>query len=202
MKRFGIFGGSFDPVHLGHLQLAQQCQQQGRLDEVRFLPTATQPLKTNGPVATSADRCAMLQLALADEPTWRVDRLEIDRGGLSYTVDTLRQLHEDYPKAELFFLMGADSLHDFPKWREPAEILALATLLVVARAGEPAPHFQQLAPWCSPEHIAAMESLLVKMPAMPVASSTLRQRIAQGKSIEGEVPVGVAQYIRDHRLYA
>ncbi len=204
--RLGLFGGSFDPVHLGHLELARACQEQARLDEVWFLPTATQPLKKRGPVASEADRCAMLELAMlelaiADETSWRMDRLEIDRGGVSYTVDTLREVDARKPDAELFFLMGADSLHDLPKWREPDAILNLATPLVVARAGEPAPHFEGLAELCSPQRIQEISEARVEMPAMAISSTEIRKRVAAGESLVRMVPSSVADFIAQRRIY-
>src|SRR5688572_13442833 len=128
--RLGIFGGSFDPVHNGHLALARACYDQVALDNLWFMPTAIQPLKHRGPQATSTQRIEMLNLAIESEfneqltsskprPNYRVCTLEIDRGGFSYTVDTLTQIHEELPDAELFFMMGADALRDVPNWKEP-----------------------------------------------------------------------------------
>src|SRR5687767_1841149 len=114
--RIGLFGGSFDPVHRGHLLLAECCWLQARLDQVEFVPTAQQPLKPRGPVAGEVDRAAMVRLAIANRPEFALSLIEIERGGVSYTVDTLRQLRNERPDAELFFLMGADSLADFPTW--------------------------------------------------------------------------------------
>ncbi len=162
--RLGIFGGSFDPVHFGHLELARACHDQANLDEVWFTPTAIQPLKHGGPQATDNQRIEMLRLAIESDETesiapgrghhreamvgprlnWRVCTLEIDRGGYSYTVDTLRQLQIELPETELFFLMGADALRDVPTWKEPAEIFRMAKPLVVARAGEPRPIYPRL----------------------------------------------------------
>src|SRR3954469_1392668 len=102
--RLGIFGGSFDPVHNAHLAIARACQRQAELDEVWFTPTAIQPLKRHGPRASNAHRMEMLRLAIGSEPSWRVCKIEIDRGGLSYTVDTLRQIHEELPGTDMFFL--------------------------------------------------------------------------------------------------
>lgn len=200
--RLGLFGGSFDPVHRGHLELARCCQAAARLDEVWFIPAATQPLKQRGPVASDADRVAMVRLAIAGEPTWRVSEIELGRGGVSYTVDTLRTVRRRQPQAELFFLMGADSLHDFPRWREPQEILQLATPLVVARAGEPQPDFASLAGLCSPERIEAVRAAQVPMPATPISSSQIRSRAAEGASIGEMVPDAVQEFIQARRLYA
>src|SRR5688500_3903329 len=142
--RLGIFGGSFDPVHNGHLALARACYAQAALDELWFTPTAIQPLKHRGSHATAAQRVEMLNLAIETELgqpgrtrlNCRVCTLEIDRGGFSYTVETLTQIHEELPEAELFFLMGADALRDVPNWKEPAEIFRLSTPLIVRRAGQ------------------------------------------------------------------
>src|SRR5688500_10152925 len=111
--RIGVFGGSFDPVHLGHLRLADCCWREARLDRVEFVPAARQPHKPRGPVAPGADRVAMLELALEDRPEFGASAIEVQRGGVSYTIDTLRALSAAQPEAELFFLMGADSLADF-----------------------------------------------------------------------------------------
>lgn len=191
--RLGIFGGSFDPVHNGHLRLAGCCAQQAGLDAVWLVPSAVQPLKPHGPVASNADRVAMLRLAVEglagpDRLGLGVSTLEIDRGGVSYTVDTLRQIHAERPEAELLFLMGADSLHDLPDWREPEEILRLATPLVVGRPGEPEP-------------ATDLPHQRVEMPAMDISSSTLRERLANGEACDEWLPPAVADYIRRHGLY-
>jgi nicotinate-nucleotide adenylyltransferase len=205
--RLGIFGGSFDPVHNGHLALARACQQQAALDEVWFTPAAIQPLKHDGPHATDAQRAEMLNLAIegeGNEPgrprprqSWRVCTLEIDRGGFSYTVDTLRQIHVELPDARLFFLMGADAVRDAPRWKEPREIFGLATPLVVRRAGEPEPDLAALAPLCTQE----TQPQRVEMPAVDISSSEIRRRIAENEPIDELVPASVAEYIARHSLY-
>lgn len=198
--RLGIFGGSFDPVHNAHVELARSAQRQVGLDEVWFTPAAVQPLKHRGPHATDDQRLAMLELATADEPRWRICRLEIDRGGMSYTVDTLRAIHAERPGDELYFLLGADALGDVASWREPAEILRLATLLVAHRAGGLAPDVSSVeramrgdAPCHTPQ--------LVDMPAMDTSSSEIRRRLTTGQSIDGLVPPAVAEYIAEQSLY-
>ena len=140
--RLGVFGGSFDPVHTGHLVLADSCAEQAALDAVWFVPTAKQPLKPTGPQASDDDRLAMLRLALATRPRFEVSDLEIKRGGVSYTVDTLATIAADSLGAELFFLMGADSLADLPQWHRPTKICELATLLVVRPRGSPRTQFR------------------------------------------------------------
>ena len=199
--RIGLFGGSFDPVHCGHLLLAECCWRQARLDQVEFVPTAQQPLKPRGPVANEADRAAMLRLAIADRPEFALSLIEIERGGVSYTVDTLRQLRNERPDAELFLLMGADALADFPTWREPAAICELATPLVVRRAGTPPPDFAALAPFVAAERLALIRTHEVEMPATPISSSNIRRLIAERGAWQSLVPPGVAEYIERQNLY-
>jgi len=186
--RIGLFGGSFDPVHNGHLTLAASCAEQGGLDSVWFVPAALQPFKLHGPVASDSDRVAMLRLAIADIPARDVSTLEIDRGGVSYTVDTLRQIKSELPDAELFFLMGADTLRDLPGWREPDEVLRLATPMVVQRPGEA-------------DIATDVPHVRVKMPPMDISSSDIRRRITIGELITHLVPPQVAAYINDQGLY-
>lgn len=199
--RIGLFGGSFDPVHRGHLLLADCCWRQARLDRVEFVPTAQQPLKPRGPIAGEADRAAMLRLAIADRHEFALSLIEIERGGVSYTVDTLRQLRDEQPAAELFFLMGADSLADFPTWREPAAICELATPLVVRRGGAPPPDFDALAALVSAERLAAIRAHEVEMPATPISSSNIRRLIAEHGDWQSLVPPGVAEFIERQGLY-
>ncbi|WP_261342742.1 nicotinate-nucleotide adenylyltransferase [Posidoniimonas polymericola] len=182
-----MFGGSFDPVHHGHLALARACRDAARLDEVWLVPAAVQPHKPHGPVAANEDRLAMLHLATDSDPSLRVSDLEIARGGVSYTVDTLRAVHDQAPDAELYLLMGADTLADLPKWREPEAIRQLASLLVVHRPGEPLPEVDGVT--------------IVEMPLSDLSSSEIRRRVAAGESIEGMTPEGVAGYIAERGLY-
>jgi nicotinate-nucleotide adenylyltransferase len=195
--RLGIFGGSFDPVHNGHLALASACQKQAALDEIWFVPTAIQPLKHHGPKAKNSERVEMLELALDDQDYWRVCTLEIDRGGPSYTVDTLRQLHEELPEARLFFMIGSDAQRDIPRWKEPDVIFALATPLVVHRAGEAAPDLQMLSSLCTRD----TQPQVIEMQPVNVSSTEIRRRISAEETLEGLVPPAVAAYIAERRLY-
>jgi nicotinate-nucleotide adenylyltransferase len=209
--RLGIFGGSFDPVHNGHLALARACQRQAALDEVWFTPTAVQPLKHEGPHATDAQRVEMLELAIDTDPSepsepgrprprfsWRICTLEIDRGGLSYTIDTLRQLHAELPDADLFFLIGSDTLRDVARWKEPRQIFRLATPLVVHRAGEPAPDLALLASFCTPD----TQPRRIEMPACDISSTEIRRRLASGGKLDDLVPRAVANFIATNSIYA
>jgi len=200
--RLGILGGSFDPVHNGHLLLAECCRRQAKLDKVWFVPTAHQPLKPAGPLASDADRVAMLRIACTGHHAFEINTIEIDRGGVSYSIDTLEAIHAAQPDAELFFLMGADSLADLPLWNRPGEFCQLATPLVVHRAGTTEPDFTVLRDIVSHERLEAIRRQQVEMPPTPISSSEIRERIAAGGAWRELVPPGVAHYIDEQGLYA
>jgi len=200
--RLGIFGGTFDPVHLGHLILAEQCREQGRLDQVLFVPAARPPHKEERALTPFAQRVEMLSLAVAGHAAFKIDELEKDRAGPSYTVHTLEAIHERHPDAELFLLIGSDALHDLPQWYEPIRILQLAGLLIAAR-----PDWQVLSP---PDIRAALRlsaevplrTQVVRMPLIDISSRDLRRRAGQNVSLRYLVPRAVEAYIQDKRLYA
>ena len=143
----------------------------------------------------------MLRLALDGHDDFVLSTLEIERGGMSYTIDTLLAIQSQMLDVELYLLMGADSLADFPFWRRPADICRIATPLVVSRAGEPLPHFEHLEPFVSPERLSQIASLQVNMPPQPIRSSDIRSLVASGGEWDAMVPEPVAHYIRKHRLY-
>lgn len=188
--RLGILGGSFDPPHVGHLLAAGDAFDALDLDRLVFIPAATQPLKQGLLAATAAQRLAMVELLVAGDPRFAVDPIEIDRAGLSYTVDTLEAYAARYPAAERFFLVGADVLGSFGKWREPARITRLARLTVLQRAGES----RALPP-------LPQEPLVLQTRRIDVSSTEIRERVRAGKSIHGFVPDAVAAYIAAERLY-
>lgn len=199
--RLGIFGGSFDPVHRGHLRLAESAWRQLDLQQIQFLPTRSQPLKPSGPAASDRDRVTMLRLATAQRDEFDVSQREIDRGGTSYTVDTLREINAELPQAKLYFLMGADSLADLPQWKQPDEICRLAIPAVVRRGGAPAPDFAILKPLATDERLAEIRAAQIEMPEMLISSSVIRARIAEGEPWEHDVLPAVAEYIREQQLY-
>jgi nicotinate-nucleotide adenylyltransferase len=189
--RLGIFGGTFDPVHVGHLLLAECCREQLRLDQVWFLPAAVPPHKQDRPLVPGPQRIEMLELAIGGHEPFVVCPYEIDRGGVNYTVDTLAHFKAEDPARELFFLMGADSLGDLPSWKEPKRLCELAVLVVVGRTGAGLPPTGELA--------TRIER--VDMPTIDVSSSDLRERIAAGHSIRYRTPRAVEKYIEAHGLY-
>lgn len=197
--RIGLYGGTFDPVHLAHLILAEACRDQAQLDRVVLIPAGQPPHKQGRQLAPGTARADMLELAVAGHPDFSVDRSEIKRSGPSYTVETLRSWHESHPTDELFFLMGADSLADFPHWKDPQEIAALASLVVVNRGGQPKPEVTALIPKIGEAAVNRIQ--FVTMPSIELAAGDIRLRIEQGRSIRYLIPRAVEQYIAEHRLY-
>jgi nicotinate-nucleotide adenylyltransferase len=200
--RLGIFGGSFDPVHYGHLLLAEMCREQARLDEVWFVPNALSPLKLEHPPAAAKQRLEMLHLAVGGHEAFRVSTIELDRGGVSYTVETLAEIAKAQPGAELFFLLGADSLVDLPKWREPERICALALPLVVRRHGSPEPRYEMLAALLDGPRLEMVRQQTVNMPIMELSSTELRRRATAGLSLRYQTPRAVEKYIEVHAVYS
>lgn len=199
--RLGIFGGTFDPIHYGHLLLAECCREQCELDRVWFVPAAIPPHKQARDVSSAEQRIEMLQLAVGGHAAFEVSRLEVDRGGLSYTAETLAAVAGQAPDAQLFFLMGADSLSELPTWREPARVCQLATVIVVRRPGSPPPDFDCLAELVPADRLEAMRQAQVEMPLVDLRSSDLRAQVAAGRSIRYRTPRAVEEYIRSHGLY-
>jgi nicotinate-nucleotide adenylyltransferase len=199
--RLGIFGGTFDPIHFGHLLLAEYCREVCRLDQLWFMPAIVAPHKQHREATPAATRIEMLQLAIAGHPQFHVSDLEIRRGGVSYTVDTLEALHQEFPRTQLFFLMGADSLEDFPTWRQPDRICELAIPVCVRRFGSAEPDFARLAPWTSSARLAEIQNYAVAMPRIELSSTELRQRCAAGQSIRFQTPRAVEEFIRHHHVY-
>jgi nicotinate-nucleotide adenylyltransferase len=191
--RLAIFGGSFDPPHVGHLLAAEDAYEHLSLDRIALVPTSTQPLKTEGAAANAEHRVAMLRLLIAKDTRFELSTVEIERKGLSFTVDTLTHYAELYPSAERFLLLGADVLATFAQWREPKRIVQLARPVILERAGEIP---TALPPWLRAGSITHLPTRRVD-----VSSTEIRERVRQGKSIRGFVTDGVAAYIERHDLY-
>jgi nicotinate-nucleotide adenylyltransferase len=198
--RRGVFGGSFDPLHYGHLILAEQCREQARLDEVWFVPAARPPHKLGAPPSPFDVRVEMLRLALADESKFRIDPLEGERAGPSYTADTLDELDRRHPGHDWFLLMGGDSLPDFPTWHQPGRIVARAGLVVMERPGFPVMGEAELRSAMGLQAGAKLELVKVDVPLIDLASSDIRRRVAAGRSIRFMVPAAIEEYISRNRL--
>lgn len=214
--RLGIFGGTFDPPHVGHLLAASDAFEALALDRLLFVPAAQQPLKAhlpNGAVghgrerASAPDRLEMLRLAIASDPRFELSAIEIERGGLSYTIDTLSELAERSPGDLRFLLVGADVLGTFAEWREPERILELATLAIFTRAagdyGDGQASWNQLSDeWRRRRGKAPKDApLFLESRRIDVSSTEVRSRVAAGLSIHGFVPDAVATYIAERGLY-
>jgi nicotinate-nucleotide adenylyltransferase len=190
--RIGVFGGTFDPPHVGHLLLASDAREALRLDTLIFVPAATQPFKVHTPsVASPQDRLEMVRLAVADDANYTVDDTEIKRKGLSFTVDTLEHLSAKYPAAELFLLLGEDALAGVDQWRNVGRVRELATLAVMRRSG----------PEGTPAAAIAADVKTVSARCVDVSSTEIRERMRAGKSIKGFVPESVERFIEARGLY-
>ena len=199
--RLGIYGGSFDPVHLGHLLLAETCREHCGLDQVWFVPACTPPHKQSESLSSPRQRIEMLRLAIAGHPAFDVSEMEAERGGVSYTADSLAAVAEQHPNAKLFFLMGADSLIDLPNWRNPQTICQLAIPVVIGRPDNPPPDLSLLTNLVSPERLLEIEAHKIDAPLIEISSSDIRQRIALGESIRFRTPRAVEQYIESNQMY-
>lgn len=199
--RIGILGGSFDPIHSGHLILAEQCRQQAQLDQVWFVPCAQQPLKDRNTITTDRQRCEMIELAIAGHESFHLSKIELERGGISYTVDTLEQIQQLHPKAQLFLLMGEDSLKTFSRWKSPERICELAIPLVVNRPGEQRADLSCFKALTDSSRYQQIESYRIVSPLIEVSSSDLRNKIAASQSVRYLLPRAVEKYIETQKLY-
>lgn len=203
--RIGIYGGSFNPVHLGHLIAAECCREQARLDRVLFMPAATPPHKQGQLLADAADRVAMLTLAAGGHEAFAVSTIEVDRGGVSYTVDTLAVLAERHPHDTLALVLGPDALAHLPTWREPQTIADRCELVAVERERlddvATIARDARLADLLGQERLAALIASRVRMPAIGVRASDLRAAVAAGTSIRYRTPRAVEAFITSHGLY-
>jgi nicotinate-nucleotide adenylyltransferase len=187
--RKGILGGTFNPPHLAHLIVAHEVREAMALDRVVLIPTASHPFKGEA-AASPRDRAAMAELAVAGDPWLSADRIEVQRGGTSYTVDTLRELKEREPETEWHLIVGSDNLPDLDRWREAGALSELAHLVVITRG--------------SPSRVElpfGRRSTLVAVPVLDISSTAVRERVAAGRSIRYWVPPSVEAYIRQHGLY-
>ena len=190
MLRIGLFGGSFDPVHLGHLLVAQAAREELGLESLFFIPAAQSPFKPENPPAPASERVRLLRLALAGQTWCGLDLQEVARGGLSYTIDTVRDYARRFPAAELYYLIGADNVAQLSQWRESAELARRARFLVIPRPGQ--------APVPLP---APFEGRTLAGFPLGVSSSEIRARIKAGLAVDWLLPGAVAEAIRNNGLY-
>jgi nicotinate-nucleotide adenylyltransferase len=191
-RSLGVLGGTFDPIHLGHLALAEEAREALGLERVLFVPASMPPHKQGIGVTAAADRAAMVDLAIADNRAFRSSRIELERTGPSYTVDTLEELRRD--AGDLWLILSAETYRDLPAWRRPDRILELARLAVAPRDGYELP---------ATPRIRGTDARVTFLsgPRLRVSASEIRDRVAAGRSIRYLVPVAVSRYIADHGLY-
>ncbi len=197
--RIGLVGGTFDPVHLGHLAMAEEARVQLALDRVMFLPAGQPWMKEGQPLSPVEDRVQMLRLAIASNPHFQLCLEEVDRDGPTYTVDTLTKLLEELrPETRLFFIVGQDAMQDFHRWKEPQKVMDLCTLVVVERPGQAA---VDLAAIAGGNPSAKDRLQVMSMPPMGISSTEVRRRAAAGVSLRYLVPDAVAEHIEERGLY-
>ncbi|MCS6965499.1 MAG: nicotinate (nicotinamide) nucleotide adenylyltransferase [Candidatus Kapabacteria bacterium] len=198
MPRLGIFGGSFNPIHIAHLIVADRFVEQLALEYCFFVPAALPPLKPlpAQELAPAKHRRAMVELATAHHPLFRTDPCELERGGISYTIDTIAYFRSQFPEAQFFLLIGADQLLEFHLWHRWRELLQQVHLCIAPRPGVSGPELdQQLA-------TLQADAIVLDMPLLAISSTEIRHRISQGLSVRYVVPEAVREYIHAHQLYA
>ncbi len=183
--RLGIFGGTFNPIHLGHLMLAEAARQQYRLDQIWFIPTATPPHKPAANLLEGRHRLALIRLAIRGNSAFRASEMELARGGVSYTVETIAAIRRQHPRSRLFLLVGSDMLR--VRWRHMEQVRRWCALLVAARSSSPVRH--------------AVGAQHIEMPEVAISSTRIRKRLAKGQSVRYMVPEAVFRYLTQHRCY-
>ncbi|OGX68475.1 MAG: nicotinate (nicotinamide) nucleotide adenylyltransferase [Paenibacillus sp. RIFOXYA1_FULL_44_5] len=192
--KIGIMGGTFDPIHMGHLLGAEQARESMSLDEIWFMPTHTPPHKANGPVADPEQRLEMVKLAVAEHPQFHVSDLELRRGGTSYTVETVRLLCEQYPQHDFFYIIGADMVQDLPKWYKIDEIVSMIAFIGLSRLGFTMPMAE------FPQELRSKVHF-VPIPLIELSSTVIRERLKLQKSVRYMVPEEVLRYVEGNRIY-
>ena len=200
--RLGIFGGTFDPVHFGHLALAEECLAAANLDELWLVPAASPPHKGGKKLSRFDQRKEMLELAIAGNEKFKVEPMEADRPGPSFTIDTLEEIHKRKPDDELFLIIGGDSALEFSTWKDPAKIASLATIIVRIRPGFSMPTEQEFISQLGKELGVVPKVIFVAGPPfLDVSSSLLKERVSNNKSIRYLLPRAVEVYIQQKKLY-
>ncbi len=196
--RLGVLGGTFDPVHRGHLALACAARDELGLEQVLFVPAGQPWRKTGQEIGANEDRLAMLRLALEGDPSFQIATLELERSGPSYTADTLEALAAQRRGDEMYFIVGQDALMDLPNWVRPERILELARLAVARRPEVSAEALEE-----AQRRVPGLRERVfrLKMPPVEVSATEIRERVRRGQPIRGMVPAAVEGYIREHRLY-
>jgi nicotinate-nucleotide adenylyltransferase len=203
IKRIGVMGGTFDPIHNGHLVTAEEAWKQFQLDQVLFIPSGNPPHKEDRRNLNAEDRYLMTVIATATNPHFKVSRMEIDRPGPSYTIDTVRELHRIYGRnTEVFFITGADAILEILTWKEPELVLREATFIAATRPGYDLKRLEESLPAIERErHATDPRVLVMEIPALAISSTDIRKRVKQGRPITYLVPEGVSEFIEKNGFY-
>ncbi|MCI8549343.1 MAG: nicotinate-nucleotide adenylyltransferase [Lachnospiraceae bacterium] len=199
LKKIGIMGGTFDPIHMAHLLLAEQARVQFDLDQVLFMPSSQPPHKNNSQISSVTHRKAMVLMAIKNNPYFAYSDMEILRTGTTYTSDTLKELHIKYPNTEIYFIMGADSLFAVDSWHQPERIFERTTILAGNRLDVPDEKIEAQICYLKKRFGGRID--LIDMPDIAISSSEIRKRYGKGLSIRYYVPEAVYSYIKEHQLY-
>ncbi len=196
----GVIGGTFDPIHNGHIIVAEEARTRMNLAETLFVPAGLPWLKTASPILPAKHRAKMVRLAIADKPYFKLSAVDIERAGPSYTVETIADLQGQIgAEDELFLILGWDSLAELPQWQEPSRLITMCRLVVVPRPGYPRPKLKSLE--ASIPGIS-QQAMLLDGPEIDISASNIRERVAKGLSVRHLVPEPVNRYIKEHKLYS
>jgi nicotinate-nucleotide adenylyltransferase len=194
----GVLGGTFDPVHYGHLAIAEEARACVPLDIVLFVPARVQPLRQGERISAPEHRAAMLERAILGNPAFRLSRVEFERPGPSYTVDTIARLREQYPRGtEFYFIAGSDAFAELPRWKDPERLITLCRFVVFPRPGDPHDVRELFLQFPGLRE----RTIFLEGPRLDISGSDLRRRVRQGRPIRYQLPDAVEEYIRSHRLY-
>ncbi len=203
IKRIGVMGGTFDPIHNGHLVTAEEAWKQFRLDQVLFMPSGKPPHKEERESLDPESRYLMAVIATADNPHFQVSRMEVDRGGSSYTIDTVRELHRVYGRnTQVFFITGADAILEILTWKEPEKVLREAVFIAATRPGYDLGRLEESLPEEErAKHATDPRVLVMEMPALAISSTDIRRRVKEGRPVTYLVPKGVCEFIEKSGFY-
>lgn len=201
-QQIALFGGTFDPIHLGHTAVIAEAAAQLDTPTVVFIPARRSPLKGTYPLATDADRVTMIALAMADHSDWQVSDCELKRPVPSYTLDTIRHFKAQYEDdAKIYWLIGADAIRELPHWYGIESLLDLCTIVAMFRAGCPRPDFSPFIPLWGQERVRTLQEHVIETPLIDVSSTAVRNRLATGQDVSGMLHPSVLNYIQSHGLY-
>lgn len=197
-----LFGGSFDPIHIGHITVASYAIKHLKAHQLIFIPAARSPLKGQLPKASAEDRLSMIRLAIAGHPDWSVSDCELIRPQPSYTLDTVRHFRSIHgPYVNIYWLIGADCAAELPIWYRIEKLLALCTIVTMCRPGSPRPDYTSLGSFLPKKYIESLQRHIIDTPLVDISSTMIRQLLAEGKDVTGMLDPAVLQYIYQHRLY-